>query len=211
MSVRTSPHRSPRRRAAGRALWAVAALSVALVSTEACSALLPWDGYTGDGDAGTDATIAPDVEAGPLTDAARDVEPQGDSALEAGDGGVEGGLTPFEVPCGPGLACINAKACCAYGDGRTWACGNSCNTIDDAGATLRCDSPTDCIPGEKCCSEFADAGTLSRTFCSITCAGSLLRTCDPAYGTRDCAAGNSCTRFIDSGYPLAYCEVIRDQ
>jgi hypothetical protein len=211
MSVRRSPDRSSRRRTATRALWAATALTASFVLTQACSVLLPWDGYTGTGaNEGTDATSSTDAEAGPLTDAATDVQTT-DAALEGGDGGVEGGLAPFEVPCGAALACINSKACCAYGDGRPWACGTTCASIDGAGAILRCDSPTDCVPGARCCSELSDAGSLVQTFCSATCPGALLRTCDPAYGTRDCALGSSCTRVIDSGYPLAYCEAIRDQ
>ena len=191
-----------------RALWVATALAVSVGLTQACSVLLPWDGYDGTGDA-PDATTPPD--AAPLTDAAIDSQSPGEASLEAGEAAVEGGLTALEVPCGAGLACTNSKACCAYGDGRPWDCANTCPNIGDAGTVLRCDSPTDCTPGARCCSEFTDAGTLERTFCSAACPGAQLRTCDPAFGQRDCVTGSSCTRVIDSGFALTFCEAVRDQ
>ena len=175
-----------------QALYATTILAAAVAATQACTVFLPWDGYAGDA---ADAT----AEGAPGADAAN-----------AADAWPEGALAAFEVPCGPGIACVNARACCAYGDGRDRDCSGSCSNLDEAGAILRCDSPSDCTPGAKCCASFRDAGALEGTFCSPNCAGSALRTCDPAFGARDCQSGSACTRTRDSGFALTFCELVRD-
>lgn len=190
-------------------LAALAALGGAV--TQACSVLLPWDGYVGP--EGVEAGAGADANGeATLPDGTVDALPPADASVEAGDADPDGALTPFEVPCGSGLACKNARRCCAYGDGRPWECAGSCPSLDEAGASIHCDSPTDCTPGERCCAELRNGSTLERTFCSIGCpGGNIIRTCDPAFGGRDCVAGSACTRKIDSGLALTFCEGVPDQ
>lgn len=190
-------------------LLAGLALTVGAI-TQACSALLPWDGYVGPSEVAETGTGTDASGEAPLPDGTVDALPLADASFDAGERDPDGALTPFEVACGKGLACKKARTCCAYGDGRSWECGTGCPTLDEAGANIHCDSPTDCTPGEKCCAELL-SGALERTYCNVNCPGNIIRTCDPAFGSRDCAAGGACTRKLDAGFALTFCEGVGDQ
>lgn len=195
-----------RRFAVPFALWTVGAVLASLAaSTQACTVLLPWDGYVGTSDGGNDAS----TEAALLADA---LVAQ-DAPFDAAAGDPDGALTPHQVPCGPALACDSPDSCCMYGNGQPWTCLNKCG-IDPAGTVVNCDSQTDCLPGEKCCTDVRDGGTIARIYCTgnSSCGTGNARLCDPAFGARDCTAGTTtCTRRLDAGVSLTACEPAHDQ